>query len=327
MHHHILLVLTLLPFFALGGLRTQNILAGIQGFTSGGNATVNLNLNERYHGLVFNFATGTANTPTAIASVLNWFDLDVNGTKMIDWTPSMFTEMYRWDGLLNELRTGQLYIPLSGPRFAGFRDNTKTSFDLAGQNSCQITMNLQGSLTNPSVVASQEFDNQRNVVPFGPNKGMYFLAPIKRLRQTFTIGGSNAGGLGAQTDITQIPITNKIKRLILIPDNAGTLTHYEVIADNVKIDEGDLQIGSSATWVNDAMTRQLVYGEGNSGSALANTANVTLALPSVPIDFSYTKRLADSLTCKNSLILRVWSNNNGNQNLQIAEEFIANSYT
>lgn len=318
-------VLAILPF-CIGGLRTQNILAGIQGFSSGGNATVNLNLNERFHGLLFNFASGTANTPLAIASALQWFDLDVNGTKMLDWTPQMFTEMYRWDGILNQLRTGQLYVPFSGTRFAGLRDNTKTAFDLAGQVSAQITMALQGSLTNPSVVALQEFDNERNVVPFGPNKGKYFLAPIKRLRQTFTIGGSNAGGLGAQTDITQIPITNKIKRLILIPDNAGTLTHYEVIADNVKIDEGDLQIGSGATWVNDAMTRQLAYGEGGQLCGLANTAGVSLALPSVPLDFTYTKRLQDGLVCKNSLILRVWSNNNGNQNLQIAEEFIANAY-
>jgi hypothetical protein len=324
-HNHAVMLIGALPF-VIGGLRTQNILAGIQGFASGGNATVNLNLNERYHDLLFNFATGTANTPTAIASVLQWFDLDVNGTKMLDWTPAMFTEMYRWDGILNNLRTGQLYVPFSGPRFSGLRDNTKTSFDLAGQNSATVTMALQGSLTNPSVVALQDFDNQRNIVPYGPNKGKYFLSPIKRLRQTFTIGGSNAGGLGAQTDITQIPITNKIKRLILMPDNQGTLSHYEIIADNVKIDEGDLQIGSSATWVNDAMTRQLAYGVGGQVAALANTVGVSLPLPSVPLDFTFSRKLSDGLTCKNSLILRVWSNNNGNQNLQIAEEFIGNAF-
>lgn len=306
-------------------LRTQQILAGIQGFSSGGNATVNLDLNKRFHGLRFFLATGSS-APTAIASVLNWVTLDVNGTKMIDWTPTMFTEAYRWDGMLNQLQTGTLTVPFSLPREAGFRDNTVTSFDLAGQTSAQLTMNLQGSLTTPTMNALQEFDYQRNVVPFGPNKGQYYLRPIKRLRQSFTIAGSNAGGLGSQTDITQIPIQYPIRRLILIPDTPGTISHYEVYADGTKVDEGDVQTGSSQTWINDALQRQLDYGVGNNGSAYVNTARVTFALPSVPIDFTYTKRLHDALVCKNALTLRVWSNNNGSQNLQIAEEFVASAY-
>lgn len=306
-------------------LRTQQILAGIQGFSSGGNATVNLDLNKRFHGLNFFLATGSS-TPTAIATVLNWVTLDINGTKMLDWTPTMFTEAARWDGYLNQLQTGTLYIPFSLPREAGFRDNTVTSFDLAGQTSAQLTMALAGSLTTPTAVALQEYDFQRNTVPFGPNKGQYFLRPLKRLRQSFTIAGSNAGGLGAQTDITQIPITNPIRRLILIPDNAGTISHVEVYADGTKVDEGDVQTGSSQTWINDMLARQISYGVGNNGSSYVNTARVTFALPSVPIDFTYTKRLHDALTCKNNLTLRVWSNNNGSQNLQIAEEFIASAY-
>lgn len=305
-------------------LRTQQILAGIQGFTSAGTATVNLDLNKRFHGLQFFFASGSS-SPTAIASMFNWLTLDINGTKMLDWTPTMFTEAARWDGYLNQLRVGNLYIPFSLPRFLGFRDNTVTSFDLADQTSAQLTINLP-TVTTPTVNALQEYDYQRNVVPFGPNKGKFFLRPLKRLRQSFTIAGSNAGGLGSQTDITQIPITAPIRRLILIPDTAGTISHYEVIADGTKVDEGDVQTGSSATWINDAMSRQVVNGVGGQLSAYANTVGIALALPSVCIDFTYTRRLHDALRCKNSLILRVWSNNNGSQNLQIAEEFIASAY-
>lgn len=306
-------------------LRSQQILAGIQGFASGGNAIVNLDLNKRFHGLNFFLSTG-ASAPAAPSSVLNWVTLDINGTKMLDWTPAIFTEAAKWDGYQNQLETGQLFIPFSLPRFLGFRDNTATSFDLAGQTSAQLTMSLQTGLTTPNVLALQEYDFQRNQIPFGPNKGQYFLRPLKRLRQSFTISGSNAGGLGAQTDITQIPITNPIRRLILIPDNAGTISHYEIIADGVKVDEGDTQTGSAQTWINDATARQYANGVGNNGSAYNNTARITYPLSSVVIDFTYTKRLADALTCKNSLILRVWSNNNGNQNLTIGEEFIANAY-
>ena len=306
-------------------LRIQNILAGIQGFSSGGNATVNLDLNKRFHGLRFFFGAGTSIIPTSITSVLNWVTLDINGTKMLDWTPQMFVQAALWDGYANQLRTGELYFPFSCPQERGFRDNTLTAFDLAGQTSAQLTMSLQSGLTNPSVVALQEFDYTRQTVPFGPNAGQYFLRPIKRARQSFTIAGSTTG-LGSQTDIVQIPITNPIKRLILIPDNPGTITHYEVIADNVKVDEGDVQTGSSATYCNDAIQRQIEYGVGGQLASISNAAGVTLALPSVPLDFTYTKRYQDALTAKNSLILRIWSNNNGSQNLQIAEEFIASAY-
>jgi hypothetical protein len=304
-------------------LRLQNILAGIQGFSSSGNATVNIDLNKRFHGLRFFAATG-ASAPTAIASVFNWITVDINGSKMLDWTPAMFNAMALWDGYTNQLRVGELFIPFSLPRFAGFRDNTLTAFDLSGQISAQITMSLQ-ALTTPSVVALQEFDYQRQQVPFGPNAGKYFLRPIKRLRQSFTIAGS-ATGLGSQTDITQIPITNPIKRLLLIPDNPGTLTHYEIIADNVKVDEGDFQVGGAATWVNDVMQREVEYGVGGQLAAIANTAGITLPFSSYPIDFCYTKRLQDALVCNNSLILRIWSNQAGTQNLQIGEEFIASAY-
>lgn len=306
-------------------LRLQNILAGIQGFASGGNATVNLDLNKRFHGLRFFLGAGTAIIPTAITSMLNWVTIDINGTKMYDWTPQMQIQAAIWDGYTNQLRTGELFIPFSCPQERGFRDNTLTAFDLAGQTSAQVTMSLLGSLTNPSVLALQEFDYTRQQVPFGANAGKYFLRPIKRARQSFTIAGSTTG-LGSQTDITQIPITNPIKRLILIPDNAGTITHYEIIADNVKVDEGDLQVGSSATWINDAMQRQLEYGVGGQLASIANTVGIALPLVSIPIDFTYTKRYQDALVCKNSLILRVWSNQGGTQNLQIAEEFIASAY-
>lgn len=304
-------------------LRLQNILAGIQGFSSAGNATVNLDLNKRYHGLRF-FSSSGSSVAAAIASIYNWVTLDINGTKMLDWTPAMFTASYLYDGMSNSMRTNELLLAFSLPRFAGFRDNTLTSFDLAGQVSAQVTMSLQ-TVTTPNVLALQEFDYQRNIVPYGKNKGKYFLRPIKRARQSFSIAGSSTG-LGSQTDITQIPITNPIRRLILIPDNAGTLTHYEIIADNVKVDEGDLQTGSSATWINDASQRQYDNGVAGALAAISNGVQITLPQTSYVIDFTYTKRLQDALTAKNSLILRVWSNQAGTQNLQIAEEFIASAY-
>lgn len=225
----------------------------------------------------------------------------VNGINMRDISPDSIQRICVANGLVVPL--GELPLYYTEPFFNVNQQNEVTSWDLFGQSTYALKMQLQKGLVSPSLIGISEFDYLRNVRPGNNGAQIPFLQPVSQHEYSFNV-------IAGVNKINTIPFDYPIKRLWLLGSTPGNITQFEVYQDGNKVFE--------ATY---AQMRQVYedygfqFGRANYlNQTYANTATNTLKGQINPLNYfdaAYIsdpdQRLYKALTCENSLVLRVYS--------------------
>lgn len=379
--------------------RQRNFITGIQGVSAGGQASINMACDRRYHRLIFqitaiNFTGGTAlvatkltgagtgltvdvtvnanhqvativqhsgaagsgfvtgdtitftdatgtgfvgtvtassgavtaitittnGTPSAIdaRTAIGTIKLTVNGVNVADLTAAQEILRAQFAGLPAPA-LGQLPILFTEP----WRNLTRwpeiTSWDMAGQGSFQIQIQLASTLVSPGITGIMEFDYQRNTAA-GPIVSTLYqqllkagtapapiLSPISRHAFTFQLNsGLNLIGQG------QIPFNYPILRLLMIGSVSGQITQLEVDQDASKIEESFIITQNSGGQLGQLPEMLAEYGFNNSFVDAAYVSDVN-------------NRIENALKCQSNLQLKIYSA--VAQSLTIIQEKLPGSYS
>jgi len=211
--------------------RSRNLISGIIGVVSPGVATLNLDVNKRYHRM--SFYTMAGSTPALVnpTTVITSIQFSVGGVVVRDITPAQILAIAAANGYTPS--TGELPIFFSEPWRRFTQHETVTSWDMFGQSTFQIRMIIASGLTNPSVTGNYEFDYFRNATPSttAGQPDTPFLSPIKQHSLSFPVPSG-------VYDITNIPTDYPIHRIWLNGGGAGTISYVQVIADGNTVHEG-----------------------------------------------------------------------------------------
>jgi len=197
---------------------------GITGVAAGGVALVNLPVNARYHRLsFFNTNAGAASTAklTAIKVV-------VNGVNMRDITPANMINIAKTQGI-NPI-AGELPIYFTQPWRNMLAANDSNSWDLAGQATFSVQINIDPTAVNPTMVGEMEFDYLRNTRQEGATQ-VPFLQPVSQHQFQFN-------GAAGRNDLNYLPFDYPISRIWAFSQLGNNITLFEVYQDGNKILEG-----------------------------------------------------------------------------------------
>lgn len=378
--------------------RLINFINGITGVSPGGNAVVNMPVNQRYHRLVFqcacvnytggtglavtkltgsgisatvtptvvngvvtavavvaggsgwvvgdtfNFADATGigfigtvatvssgvlatatvtsgGTPSAVAAktLITSIKILVNGVNMRDITPDLIQRINMANGLFPAL--GELAIYFTSPWRNVNQQNEVTSWDVFGQATFQLQIQISSLVTNPQLVGIQEFDYLRNVRPGEkPGTQVPFLQPISQHSFTWPI-------VAGRNDINTLPFSYPISRMWLIGSQPGNISQVEVFQDGNKPFEATIQ------QLHEAYAE---YGfqfgpPGQPNYQNLNQATTGVAGAKEPLAYFDAAFISDpdqrwwkALKVANAMILRVYSN--VPQALTIVQEALPGSF-
>ncbi len=205
-----------------------NQISGITGVnaTGGGNVNVNLDTNKRYKRVVFRFNNGSG--ALAVTSAISAITLKPNGVSVRDVAPAEILNILNATNPEIAIPTGELPLFFSEPKQKWLRHNDACSWDMWGQNSFQITMLQQSSLTGATIDGFYDFDYNRNVKTVkqgGKNVSMPFLNPVSL--HTYTWSGTG----GWNTIAGVIPINYPIRRIWIRGATTGYVTALQVLQD------------------------------------------------------------------------------------------------
>lgn len=205
-----------------------NFISGINGVSSGGQATLNLPVNQRYHRITL-FCTSGAGVADAVTDVIDSIKILVNGVSVRDINPAHMIRVAQAQGYLPKL--GELPILFTEPFGANVNEPPDvTSWDMAGQSSFTIQIGLK-AVTTPGITGIYEFDFLRNLRPDA--KGAltipYIQAVAHHQQSQPIVEGRN--------DITTIPFDFPIRRLWFSGSTPGDIEQVELYQDGNKIME------------------------------------------------------------------------------------------
>lgn len=209
-------------------MRRINYINGISGVAPGGVATLNLQLNRRYHGLkifasVTETVSGNATASDDPTDVIDNVKLIVNGVVIRDLTPAEIIKLAQanFGGVAV---TDHIPIFFSDPTRATVIGEEATSWDMFGQNSFVLEIKLKAGTTNPKVTTQASYDFGRNV-----SGGKPFLNIVKQHSLTYNAPQG-------EFDIVNLPINLPIQRLHIEP-STGTVSSCEVDSDGETVFE------------------------------------------------------------------------------------------
>lgn len=379
--------------------RLINFINGITGVQAGGNAVVNMPVNQRYHRLIFQCAgvnytggtgatitkiTGTGTSATGTLTVVNgvvtaiaivaggsgWTVGDtftiadatgagfvgtaatvtggppgalatatvtvggtaspispitfftgikqlVNGVNMRDITVDSIMRLNMANG--NYPALGELALYYTPPWRNVNQQNEVTSWDLFGQSTFQLQLQIAPTVSQPSLIGIQEFDYMRNVRPDGKGGSVPFLNPTSQHQFSWPI-------VAGRNDINTLPFDFPISRMWLLGSVAGAITQVEVYQDGNKIAEF-----TSAQLKQAYDEYSFEFGNPdyiNQNWATNSTIKGAYAQP-IYFDAAYIsdpdQRWWKALKCSNSMILRVYSS--VAQTLTIVQETLPGSFS
>jgi hypothetical protein len=207
-------------------MRRISYINGISGVAAGGVATLNMNLNRRYHALklftsVTETVAGNTTPSTAPADVIEYVKLIVNGVVIRDLTPTQYIKLAQTN-FGGTAVTNHIPIFFSDPTRASVIGEEATSWDMAGQNSFVIEIKFKAGTTNPNVTTQASYDFARNLADGKP-----FLSIVKQ--HAVTVNAPQG-----EYDIVNLPIALPIQRIHVEP-STGTVTSLEVKADGEEV--------------------------------------------------------------------------------------------
>jgi hypothetical protein len=193
--------------------------------------------------------------------------------------------------------------------------NEITSWDLFGQSTFSLQGTIPGTVSLPSLIGAQEFDNSRNLRP--TSKGLIpFLQPVAQHEYTFNVvAGTNL--------INTIPFDYPIRRIWIKGSTPLSITQLEVDQDSNKVMEATYSEMRK-------MYEDYGFQFGKPNWFNTTTTPAFLAAYQTPtyFDFAYIsdpdRRLQKALTCENSLVLRITSS--VAQSVTIVMEYMPGQY-
>ena len=118
---------------------------------AGGKATIDLPVRDRYHGVFLKVSQTDGNTRADIIDAIGSIKVKLNGRDMWDVTASqMFAlnDQYGFPAI-----DGFIPLYFSNPNARTFDDEIFTAWDVRGQTSFQIEVEIKAGTGNPSIVA------------------------------------------------------------------------------------------------------------------------------------------------------------------------------
>lgn len=201
----------------------------------------------------------------------------VNGNVQRDITPGRQLQINAANGI-QPLNAGEYTTFMTEPWRKIVDHDQATAWDLIGQSTYQITLNIASGITSPNLTGVYEFDYLRNARLDDKGQPVLFLRPIQQHDYTFN---ANAGMYNATT----IPIDYPIQRMWFSESVADNIYQIEVYQDGNKIWEG------TPTQINQALAQ---YGY---NTEIFQTAYVS----------DQDERLGKALVVTKNLIVRVYS--------------------
>ncbi len=206
--------------------RFINFISGINGVASGGQATLNLPVNQRYHRIILQCTSG-AGVADAVTDVIDTIKILVNGVSVRDISPANMIRLAVANGYIPKL--GELPILFTEPFGANVNEPPDiTSWDMAGQASFTIQIGLK-AVTTPGITGIYEFDFLRNLRPDA--KGgltIPYLQSVSQHQQSQPL-------VEGRNDITTIPFDFPIRRLWFAGSTPGDISQIELYQDGNKI--------------------------------------------------------------------------------------------
>ncbi len=201
----------------------------------------------------------------------------VNGNVQRDITPAQTLKINAANGI-QPLNAGEYTSFMTEPWRKIVDHDQATAWDLIGQSTYQITLNIASGIGSPNLTGVYEFDYLRNARLDDKGNPVLFLRPIQQHDYTFN---ANAGMYNATT----IPIDYPIQRMWFSESVSANIYQLEVYQDGNKIWEG------TPAQINQALAQ---YGYDTS---IFQTAFVS----------DQDERLGKALVVSKSLIVRVYS--------------------
>lgn len=245
-------------------MRQIKRISGIEGVAAGATARVKLPVNRRYFALSF-FGT-LAGVAAAIDTIVGRVRLYVNGLPMWDVPCTSILAACAREG--RTLAVGELPLDFADPSRADKIDEQVTAWDLFGETSFEVELEILSPVGAIAIQGLCEFDYGQSMV-----NGK----PLKQIVKRFTIAKNANAGLN---DLDNLPIRDAIQRLTFFA--ASLPTDYQIDAD------GNRVLEATAAQLN---------------SIYAKHGAVVVA-GSTPIRFDYTERIDDFLVVKKDLNVR-----------------------
>lgn len=201
----------------------------------------------------------------------------VNGNVQRDITPGRQVQINAANGI-DPLNAGEYATFMTEPWRKIVDHDQATAWDLVGQSTYQITLNIASGISSPNLTGVYEFDYLRNARLDDKGQAVLFLRPIQQHDYTFN---ANAGMYNATT----IPIDYPIQRMWFSESVAANIYQLEVYQDGNKVWEG------TPAQINQALAQ---YGYDTS---IFQTAFIA----------DQDERLGKALVVSKNLIIRVYS--------------------
>lgn len=267
-------------------MRQKRTVTGISGVARNAQANVPLEVNRRYHTLVF--LTALAGVATVGTGVVSKWDVLVNEKSVWQVSTADLLKYNASIGLPDPV--GQVSFHFSGPDLADITNEEATAFDMFGERSFRIVPTM-ADVANVELKAEAFYD-------FIPNRNAQGQ-PAKLIRRLNSFRESFPAG---RKDWTTLDKTRPILRILLDAATAFPDDGVEVIADDQTVFEGSLA-------VNKAMIGR--YGiDGTQHKA--------------PLVFNFTNRIDDALLVTKSLNVRV--TNTAPQDVSALMETFSNGF-
>lgn len=255
-------------------------------------------------GAVATVTLTSGGTPSPISPVAFFSSIQqlVNGINMRDIAPQDVLNIATANGILTNL--GELPLYYTEPFFNVNQQNEITSWDMFGQSTFTLKLNIAPGLVSPGLTGETEFDYLRNVRP-GNNGGQIpFLQPVSQHSYGFNV----VAGINR---INTLPFDYPIRRLWINGATAGNITGLIVYQDANKVFE-----------VGTVQQMRQMYEDYNFQFGRANYVNQTYAATATNVlksqvnpvgyyDMAYLsdpdQRIYKALSCDNSFVLQVTS--------------------
>lgn len=196
-------------------------ISGVPGVSSSGTVTIEVPANARYHAIILQFfQNGALATAAQIATALTNCRFEVNGNLMRQFSGTQGQQILLVNG--ETLKDGYLPVYFSEPWRADVMDEEVTSWDLKGQRTFNVYLDLTTPATAFSVGGVKIYDYKDNTIDGKP-----FVRAVKWIRQAFN---ANSG----EADFDQIPKSRPIQRIHAFAASAA-LQRIRVRSDSVEI--------------------------------------------------------------------------------------------
>ncbi|PLW75406.1 major capsid protein P2 [Cohaesibacter celericrescens] len=180
-------------------IRTRNKLNDFTNVVAGAVATIDLPVRDRYHSVVLQVSQNDGVTKADMIAAFGRIRVKINGKDQWNLTVA---ELFA----LNEQRGHEVvdgFIPLlfSDPNARSYNEETLTAWDMLGQSTFQIDVEIKSGTVAPSIIAYAETEASTKPLQLG------LIRKISKVR----IANSNSGA--AAITLTTLPLHGSVQAL------------------------------------------------------------------------------------------------------------------